>query len=48
VSVLAISSALVVWRCAQNLWPQVAPLGGNVAWIGVMLLAVVMGLVQED
>jgi len=47
VSVLAISSALVVWRCAQNLWSQVALLGGIVVWIGLMPLAVAMGLVQE-
>jgi len=48
VSVLAISSALVVWSCAQNLWPQVAPLGGIVVWIGLMPLAVDKGLVLED
>jgi len=50
-SALAHSSALEVWRCAQHLVvlqvPQATPLGGIVVWIGLMPLAVVMGLVQE-
>ena len=51
-SVQAISSVLEVWSPAQNLLVLglllAAPLGGNVVWIGLMLLAVIMGLVQED
>jgi len=52
VSVLAISSALERWNHAQNLLVllalQASRLGGIVVWIGLMPLAVVMALAQED